>query len=59
MMHLTASYLPTAKNAQVREFWDKAGCSCTKENEAGSKYYSIDIQDADVKIKEFYHITVK
>ena len=57
--HLTASYLPTAKNAQVKEFWDKAGFSCTKENEDGSKYYSIDIQDADVKIKEFYHITVK
>ena len=59
MIHLTASYLPTAKNAQVKEFWDKAGFSCTKENEDGSKYYSIDIQDADVKIKEFYHITVK
>ena len=59
MVHLTASYLPTAKNAQVKEFWDKAGFSCTKENEDGSKYYSIDIQDADVKIKEFYHITVK
>ena len=57
--HLTASYLPTAKNAQVKEFWDKAGFSCTKENEDGSKCYSLAIIDADVEIKEFYHITVK
>ena len=49
----------STKLQKSQEFWDKAGFSCTKENEDGSKYYSIDIQDADVKIKEFYHITVK
>ena len=59
MMQLTASYLPTAKNVQVKEFWEKVGFCCTKENEDGSKYYSLGIQDADFKIKEYYHITIK
>lgn len=57
--HLTASFLPTAKNAQVKEFWEKTDFSCTKENEDGSKYYSLAVKDADVEIKEYYHITVK
>ena len=58
-MHLTASYLPTAKNIQVKEFWEKTGFSCTKENEDGSKYYSLEIQGTDVEIKKYYHITIK
>ena len=56
---LTASYLPTAKNAQVNNFWEKVGFSCTKENKDGSRYYSLTVKDADVEIKEYYHITVK
>lgn len=56
---VTASYLPTAKNAQVKEFWEKAGFACTQESEDGSKYYSLPLQDADTEIKEYYHITVK
>ena len=57
--NLTASYLPTAKNAQVNNFWEKVGFSCTKENKDGSRYYSLTVKDADVEIKEYYHITVK
>ena len=56
---LTAKYLPTAKNAQVKEFWEKAGFICVAENEDGSKDYSLALKDADTEIKDFYHITVK
>lgn len=56
---LTASYLPTAKNAQVKEFWEKVGFSCTLEKEDGSKSYTLLLQDADAEIKEYYHITLK
>lgn len=56
---LTASYLPTAKNAQVKDFWEKVGFACTQENEDGSKFYSLSLKEADTEIKGLYHITVK
>ena len=55
---LIAKYLPTAKNAQVKDFWEKVGFTCTSENEDGSKDYSLALNDADTEIKDFYHITV-
>ena len=56
---LTATYLPTAKNAQVKDFYEKCGFTCMAESEDGSKDYSIDLKTADLSIKELYHITVK
>lgn len=56
---LSAKYLPTAKNAQVKDFWEKCGFTCLAENEDGSKDYSLAQNDADLTIKDFYHITVK
>lgn len=56
---LTAKYLPTAKNAQVKDFWEKVGFACTQEAEDGSKDYTLALNDANLMIKEFYHITVK
>lgn len=58
MESLTAKYLPTAKNAQVKEFWEKVGFICTQETEEG-KDYVIDLKSADLNIKDFYHITIK
>lgn len=60
MKSLTAKYLPTAKNAQVKEFWDKVGFICATEKENGTKEYQLDLsKKVDLVIKEFYHITVK
>lgn len=59
MESLTAKYLPTAKNAQVKDFWEKVGFVCIQEAEDGSKDYTLALKDADLKIKDFYHITVK
>ena len=55
---LTAMYLPTAKNAQVKDFWEKVGFTCTQETEGGKKY-ALDLKSADLNIKDFYHITIK
>ena len=56
--NLTAKYLPTAKNAQVKEFWEKVGFVCTQETEDG-KDYVLALNNANLEIKEYYHITVK
>lgn len=56
---LTAKYLPTAKNAQVNQFWEKVGFVCKHEYEDGSKDYSLSLKDADFEIKKLYHITIK
>lgn len=56
---LTAKYIPTAKNAQVKEFWEKCGFECISESADGVKEYELKLAEADLSIKEFYHITVK
>lgn len=56
METLSTKYLPTAKNAQVKDFWEKAGFTCVAETEDGSKEYLLALKDADTEIKEFYHI---
>jgi len=59
LVGLEASYLPTPKNAQVKDFWKEMGYTCISEAEDGSKRYSIRLQDADVSIEDYYNITVK
>lgn len=56
---LTAKYVPTPKNAQVKDFWDKVGFQCIHEAKDGSKDYALLLKEADMQIKEFYHITIK
>lgn len=56
---LAAKFLPTAKNAQVKDFYEKCGFTCVAENEDGSKEYSLNLENADLTIKDLYHINVK
>ena len=56
---LTAKYIPTSKNAQVKEFWDNCGFRCTAKNSDGSKEYKIDLTKADLSVKDLYHIIIK
>ncbi len=56
---MKASYLPTAKNAQVREFWDKCGFTLERETDNGERYYSIKVNDAETTIENYYYITLK
>ncbi len=50
-----AVYSPTPKNGQVRDFYEKCGFRCEKE-EDGVKYYGIDLVDADLTIDDCYSI---
>lgn len=56
---LNAEYLPTAKNAQVKNFYEMCGFVCVTECEDGSKHYSIELANVDLSIKGLYHIIVK
>jgi len=56
---LTAKYIPTAKNAQVKEFWEKCGFECVAEEEDGVKNYRLAFKDADLKIADYYHIKLQ
>jgi len=54
-----ASYISTAKNAQVREFWDKVGFKCMYSFSDGGREYELTLADADLNIENYYHITIK
>lgn len=56
---LGATYIPTAKNAQVKDFYERCGFICLDENEEGKKNYTINLVNTDLSIKDLYHITIK
>lgn len=56
---LNATYLPTAKNAQVNDFYEKCGFKCIEAKDDGSKTYTIELKQADLNIRDIYHIVVK
>ena len=58
MTSVRASYVPTAKNAQVMDFYDRCGFTCVAENEDGSRDYEIRPADADLTVEQFYHISL-
>ena len=57
--NLKAKYIPTAKNAQVKDFYDKCGFRCISESENGIKEYVADLQEMDLEIKEYYKIEIR
>jgi FkbH-like protein len=54
---LTADYLPTAKNGQTADFYDRLGMTCEATDEDGSKHYRMPISDV-FEIKNCYNIRV-
>ena len=56
---LKASYIPTAKNAQVKDFYDRCGFACVSEGVDGRRHYNLELKDADLKIENYYHINLK
>lgn len=54
-----AAYLPTLKNSQVTDFYDRSGFSCIADNADGSKEYALDLIDAELEIEKYYHIIIK
>ncbi len=55
---LKACYIPTAKNAQVADFYDKCGFLLVAEKE-GTKEYALSLAFADLKTEDYYHVTIK
>ena len=53
---ISAKYIPTAKNIQVADFYDKCGFSVTSLDKDGEKAYSLDLASADLSIKPYYTI---
>ena len=54
-----ADYLPTAKNAQVKDFYDRCGFPCTGEEADGRRSYFLELKNADLNIEKYYHINMK
>lgn len=59
MTRLTATYVPTAKNAQVSDLYTRLGFTLTREEDDGTRRYALDLREADLTVKDYYHITVK
>jgi predicted enzyme involved in methoxymalonyl-ACP biosynthesis len=59
IMEVQATYLPTTKNAQVKDFYEKCGFNCLSEIADGSKQYVLELKDADLEIEKYYHINLK
>jgi FkbH-like protein len=55
--HITAEYLPTAKNGQTADFYDRMGLTCVRTDDSGAKHYSLDLNEM-FEIKNCYNIRV-
>ena len=56
---LNATYIPTAKNGQVADFFEKCGFDVLASDEDGAKHYVSFLEDDDLKVEDYYHITIK
>jgi FkbH-like protein len=56
--NLSAKYFPTAKNSQVKVFYDRCGFSLVDESADGVKSYSINLRTADLATKSYYCIRI-
>ncbi len=54
-----ASYLPTLKNKQVSDFYDKNGFAVLSEEPDGAKHYILSLASANLETEDYYHITIK
>lgn len=55
---LSASFIPTSKNNQVSDFYDRCGFAVTEVKKSGEKKYYIDLRGADLDTKPYYQISI-
>ena len=53
---LVAQYIPTAKNEQVADFYERMGLRLERKNDDGVKEYSAQIETLETTIKDYYKI---
>jgi len=55
---IKAAFVPTAKNGQVSDFYDRCGFTLVgKDNQ--EKKYKIDLNKASLEVEEYYQIIIK
>ena len=54
---IVADYLPTAKNGQTANFYDRLGMNCVSVDDDGAKHYEMDLDHA-IEIKNYYNINI-
>lgn len=54
---VTADYLPTAKNGQAADFYDRMGMTCMNVDNDGAKHYEMPLADV-FELKNYYNIRV-
>lgn len=54
---VTADYLPTARNGQTADFYDRMGLTCACTGDDGAKHYELDLASV-YEIKNCYNIRV-
>jgi predicted enzyme involved in methoxymalonyl-ACP biosynthesis len=55
--NLTAEYIPTAKNSQTADFYDRMGMECTAVDDDGTKHYQMRLENV-FDIKNYYNVRV-
>ena len=53
---LEATYIPTAKNGQTADFWERAGMTLVSEDPDGTRHYTVAL-DHDFPVEEYYSVT--
>lgn len=56
---VNATFIPTLKNKQVADFYDKNGFEKISEKPDGTKQYAFSLDGADLEIEDYYHIIIK
>lgn len=54
-----ATYIPTPKNGQVAEFYEKCGFTLVSSEENGTKSYVASLVEVKSDIEKYYHINLK
>ena len=54
---LKSAFIPTSKNAQVRDFYERNGFSLVAEDSDGTKRYSLDLTGYEAKSDEKYTVS--
>ena len=58
LSELRAAYYPTAKNSQVKDFYDKNGFTLVAEEADGTKIYSVDLTAYNAETDDKYEVKI-
>ena len=56
---LTARFIPSPKNSQVKDFYESCGFTLLNETDTSEKIYSINLDTVELSIKSYFEISYK